>query len=105
MAERAAALNLPGEEGVLIATIRDNGPAQRAGLRGGDHQETIRGIPVSVGGDIITAIDGDLITDFDQMISYLANQKQVGQTVTITLIRGKETLQVPLTLVDRPSSN
>ena len=56
----------------------------------------------AIGGDIITAIDGEPITSFDQMIAYLTSKKQVGQEVTVTLIRGTETLQVPLTLADRP---
>jgi 2-alkenal reductase len=101
-AELAAALNLPVEKGVLIASVMDGGPAAQAGLRGGDRQETVRGFPVVAGGDIITAIDGDPITSFDQMIAYLSSRKQVGQVVTVTILRDKEMLQLPLTLADRP---
>jgi S1-C subfamily serine protease len=36
------------------------------------------------------------------MIAYLAARKQVGQTVTVTIMRGTETLQVPVTLDERP---
>jgi S1-C subfamily serine protease len=100
--ELAAALKLPVTKGVLIAAVIDGGPAERAGLRGGDQQVTVRGIPVRSGGDIITAIDGDPINSFDEMIAYLAAKKQVGQTVTVTIMRGSEALQVPLTLVERP---
>jgi 2-alkenal reductase len=87
---------------VLISSVIDGGPAVKAGLRGGDQQVTVRGIPVTAGGDIITAIDGDPIASFDQMIGYLASKKLVGQTVTITILRGTETLQLPLTLAERP---
>ncbi len=100
--ELAAALNLPVKQGVLIALVVDGGPAERAGLKGGDRQVTVRGIPVRAGGDIIIAIDGDAVNSFDEMISYLAAKKQVGQTVTVTIIRGTETLQVPVTLDERP---
>jgi S1-C subfamily serine protease len=100
--ELAAALKLPVTKGVLIAAVIDGGPAERAGLRGGDQQVTVRGIPVRSGGDIITAIDGDPINSFDEMIAYLAAKKQVGQTVAVTIMRGSEALQVPLTLVERP---
>jgi S1-C subfamily serine protease len=62
----------------------------------------VRGIPVRAGGDIIVAIDGDAINNFDEMIAYLAAKKQVGQTVTVTIMRGTETLQVPVTLDERP---
>ena len=100
--ELAAALNLPVEQGVLISAVVADGPAEQAGLRGGDQQITVRGIPVVAGGDIITAIDGDPIISFDQMIAYLSSQKLVGQEVTLTILRDGETLQLPLTLADRP---
>ncbi len=98
----AVVLKLPVSKGVLVATVIDGGPAQRAGIRGGDQQVTVHGIPVRSGGDIITAIDGDLVNSFDEMIAYLAAKKKVGQTVTVTLLRGNETLQMPVTLDDRP---
>ncbi len=100
--ELASALKLPVNEGVLIETVIDGGPAQRAGLHGGDQQVTVRGRPVRAGGDIITAIDGEPVNSFDEMIAYLAAKKQVGQTVNVTIIRGTETLQVPVTLDERP---
>ena len=100
--ELAAALDLPVKQGVLIASVVDGGPAERAGLRGGDRQVVVRGIPVRAGGDILVAIDGDAIDSFDEMIAYLTAQKQVGQIVTVTIIRGTETLQVPVTLDERP---
>ncbi|CAG0928913.1 putative serine protease PepD [Thermoflexales bacterium] len=100
--ELAAALDLPVIKGVVIASVVDGGPAERAGLKGGDRQVTVRGLPIRAGGDIIIAIDGDAINSFEEMIAYLAARKQVGQTVTVTVIRGAETLQVPVTLDDRP---
>ncbi len=102
MAELAQALNLPAEKGVLIASVVDGGPAQQAGLHGGDRQVTVRGFPVRAGGDIIIAIDNDPVNSFDEMIAYLTARKQVGQTVAVTIIRNGETLQVPLTLAERP---
>jgi S1-C subfamily serine protease len=102
MAELAQALNLPVDKGVLISAVVDGGPAEQAGLRGGDRQVTVRGYPVRSGGDIITAIDGEPIYSFDEMIAYLAAYKQVGQSVTVTIKRGTETLQMPVTLAERP---
>ena len=102
IAELAQALELPVEKGVLISSVVDGGPAARAGLRGGSRQTTVRGFPVRAGGDIVIAIDGDPINSFDDMIAYLAAKKQVGQTITVTILRGSDTLQVPLTLDERP---
>ena len=101
-AELAQALHLPVDKGVLIASVMDGGPAARAGLRGGDQQITVRGIPVRAGGDIIIAIDAEPISSFDQMIAFLADRKQVGQTVSVTIIRGSDRLEVPVILDDRP---
>lgn len=98
----ALELNLPVNKGVLIASVIRGGPAERAGLLGGDNQATVRGIPVSTGGDIITAIDGDPINSFDAMIAYLSGKKQVGQTVTVTILRDTQILELPVTLSDRP---
>ncbi len=100
--ELAVALKLPVDKGVLVSSVVDGGPAVKAGVRGGDTQVTVRGIPVVAGGDIIVAIDGDPITSFDQMIGYLSSQKLVGQEVTLTILRDGQTLQLPLTLADRP---
>ncbi len=100
--ELAVVLKLPVDKGVLVSSVIDGGPADKAGVRGGDQQLTVRGLPVVAGGDIITAIDGDPITSFDQMIGYLSSQKLVGQEVTLTILRNGETLQLPLTLADRP---
>jgi len=100
--ELAVALKLPVDKGVLVSSIVAGGPAEKAGLRGGDRQVTVRGIPVVAGGDIIIAIDGDSIISFDQMIGYLSSQKLVGQEVTLTILRDGETLQLLLTLADRP---
>ena len=102
IAELAQALKLPVDKGVLVSSVIDGGPADRAGLRGGDQQLTVRGLPVVAGGDIIVAIDGDPILSFDHMIAYLSSQKLVGQEVTITILRDGQTLQLPLTLADRP---
>ena len=100
--ELAMMLKLPVTKGVVISAVVDGGPAERAGLKGGTQQVTVHGVPVRSGGDIITAIDGDPINSFDDMIAYLAAKKQVGQTVNVTILRGTETLQVPVTLDERP---
>jgi 2-alkenal reductase len=90
------------DHGVLISTVTPNGPADQAGLRGGDKQTRIRSIPVQTGGDIIVAIDGNLVHDFDAMITYLVNNTKVGQVVTVTIVRDGKEQQVQVTLVERP---
>jgi serine protease Do len=57
----------------------------------------------TVGGDIITAIDGQTINSMSDIIAYLAIHTQVGQTVTLTIMRNGQTQTVQVTLGSRPS--
>ena len=102
IAELAAALKLPVERGVLIAAVVPNGPADQAGLKGGNKQTRVRGLPVQTGGDIIIAIDGNPINDFDAMITYLANNTKVGQTITVTVLRDGKEQKFKVELSERP---
>jgi 2-alkenal reductase len=102
MPELAQTLNLPAKRGVLISEVVGGGPADIAGLRGGATRATVRGSDVAAGGDIIIAIDGDPVVSFDQLIAYLILNTEVGQTVKLTVLRGSETLELDLTLGERP---
>jgi S1-C subfamily serine protease len=102
IAELASALKLPVDHGVLIDTVTPNGPADQAGLRGGNRDTNLRGFPVKAGGDIILAIDGETLRDFDAMITYLVNHTTVGQVVTLTILRDGKEMQVQVKLGERP---
>src|SRR3990172_963205 len=102
MPELAAALDLPTAHGVLISQVVQGGAADQAGLRGGNTQRDVRGVSVTVGGDIIIAVDGNPVDDFDHLISYLTAKTEVWQIVKITFLRGEETLEVDLTIGERP---
>jgi S1-C subfamily serine protease len=102
VAELSDELDLPVRRGVLVASVVPDGPAGKAGLRGGDEQIEIRGAIVDMGGDIILAIDDYELQDFGDLISYLVRETSVGQEVILTILRDGETLQMPLTLGERP---
>jgi S1-C subfamily serine protease len=102
IAELAVAVKLPVEHGVLVSSVTPDGPADQAGLRGSNTTARVRGVQVAVGGDIIIAIDGTEIHDFDAMITYLVNHTQVGQTVTVTIVRDGQEQQVKVKLGERP---
>jgi 2-alkenal reductase len=102
LAELSLEHSLPVQQGVLVASVAPGGPADQAGLRGGTQQTTFRGHNVSLGGDIITAVDGTPVRDFDAMIGYLVMNTKVGQTIALTVIRDGKTVQIPLTLGERP---
>ncbi len=89
--------------GALIADITIDSPADKAGLQGSAKTTKIDGQEVKVGGDIITAADGNPITDFEDLVAFLARYTVVGQTIDLTVLREGKSLEVPLTLAARPS--
>jgi 2-alkenal reductase len=78
--------------GVPIRQIQRSGPAGEAGLQSMNRNSV----------DIITAIDGLPIDDFDEMIGYLGIHTNPGDTVKLTVYRGGEILEMPVTLSRRP---
>jgi 2-alkenal reductase len=102
VAELALQLDIPAQRGVLIAVAVAGGPAQQAGLRGGNEQVDFSGQRVTVGGDIILEIDDYKLRDFDDLIAYLVRETSVGQEVVLTILRDGATLPVSVTLGERP---
>ncbi len=68
------------------------------GLKGGNTQASILGSNVMLGGDIITAINNQRITNIDDLLSYLEQHTQPGQTVNFTVVRGGQTQTVAVTV-------
>jgi S1-C subfamily serine protease len=100
----ANAMNLPGNtQGALVEQVVTGGPADKAGLQGSNTVVTINGVQGTVGGDVITAINGTAITGMSDLITYLELNTQVGQTVTLSIIRNGQTQSVQVTLGTRPS--
>jgi serine protease Do len=101
----AEAMNLSSDQrGVLVAEVIPNGPADKAGVQGSDRQVAIEGNDVNVGGDVITAIDGQTIQTMDELISYLARSTEVGQKVSLTVLRDGKQTDLSVTLQARPAT-
>jgi S1-C subfamily serine protease len=88
--------------GCLIAQVTSGGAADKAGLRAGTTQVTIDGTSVTIGGDIIIAINGTRITNSDVLAAYLEENTLPGQTINVTIVRNNQTLTLPVTLQARP---
>jgi serine protease Do len=102
----ANAMNLsPDQHGALVEQVVPNGPADKAGLLGSNQQVTINGQAIPVGGDVITAIDGQSVKTMDDVIAYLTDHTDVGQKVTLTILRNGKEMSVEVTLQARPSAN
>ncbi len=101
----AEAMNLPSDtRGALVQTVSAGGPSEKAGLQPSTTSVTISGVDGTVGGDVITAIDGQPIKNMSDIIAYLAIHTQVGQTVELTVLRDGQTKTVEVTLGSRPNS-
>jgi len=101
--ELAKAMELtPDQRGALVVDVVANGPAAKAGLHGGNRQVTINGKQMTVGGDVITSVDGKQVKGFDDLITYLARSTDVGQKITLTILRQGKEETVEVTLASRP---
>ena len=102
----ATAMNLKADQrGALVVTVTTGGPADKAGLRGSDRQTEINGVSMPLGGDVIVAIDDQPVQQFDDMLSYLARNTEVGQKVTLIVLRDGGERTVDLTLAARPEQS
>lgn len=95
--ELAEEMGLPSDYGVLIMQVRTGGSADNAGLRGGNQRAYIGNTPVMIGGDLIIAIDGEPVSD-TQDLSNLMNKHKAGDSVTVTVFRGKRKMEVRVVL-------
>ncbi len=103
--ELAAAMDLPAtQRGALVVDVTNNGPADKAGLRGSAKQVELDGQQVPVGGDVIIAVDGQPVRDFEDVTTYLARNGRVGQDITLTVLREGEETTVTVMLAARPST-
>jgi S1-C subfamily serine protease len=95
--ELAAGLGLAADYGLLIAQAVPGGAADRAGLRGGSERADYGNISIMIGGDLIVAIDGDKI-ESQQDLARIMNKHRAGDTVKVTIFRGKKKLEVTVVL-------
>lgn len=100
----AQAMRLKADQhGALVVDVTPDGPADKAGLRGSDQSITVDGEERRVGGDVIVAINGQPVETFDDLVTYLVHSTEVGQKVTLTVLRDGRKQQVEVTLSERPS--
>jgi S1-C subfamily serine protease len=101
--ELARAINLPVKEGVIVQSVVKGGPADKAGIEGGTTSATIDGAEVSLGGDIITEVDGEKVADMEEVVE-IVNQAKPGDSLELTVLRDGSTKTATVTLGDRPDS-
>ena len=92
----ARANNLDIQQGAYITSVEADGPAGVAGLRGAPSLSQ-----PTVGGDIVTQVDGQPIATFDDLLNYIAF-KNPGDQITLTVLRDGQQQQITVTLGARP---
>jgi S1-C subfamily serine protease len=89
--------------GWLIAQDTSGGAAEKAGLKGGNKQVIVNNERISIGGDIIIAIDGTRMIDGDTLMSYLEENTIPKQIIKVTILRNNQILNFPVELGTRPA--
>jgi S1-C subfamily serine protease len=90
-------LGLASDYGLLIVRVTPGGAAERAGLRGGTDRAYLGNTPIMIGGDLIIAVDGQNVQD-QQQLSRIMNAHRAGDTVKVTVYRGKRRMEVSVIL-------
>jgi len=100
----ASQMGLAADYGVLIQKVLPGGAAERAGLHGGNQQAYVGNMPIMLGGDLIVAIDSQQVTD-PQDINSLMDRHQAGDTIAVTILRGRKQITLKLILGEARESN
>jgi S1-C subfamily serine protease len=95
------ALEITHYTGAYVIDVVAGGPADKAGLRGGD-LTNITEVGLPAGGDLIIGVDDQPVRIFGELLSYLMTNKSPGEDIVLTIIRDGEEMEVTITLDKRP---
>jgi len=97
----ADALNLPVKTGILVARVMRGSSADGAGIQGATEIAVLYNRRFLIGGDIITEIEGKPVASLEEL-RLMLESKRPGNTVNITLYRGRSKIQKSVPLVEAP---
>jgi putative serine protease PepD len=97
----AEALDLGVDRGVMIGRLVRNGPAHRAGIRGGADRVIVGNTRLVVGGDIIVEADGQPVKS-SEALQRLLRAKKPGDKLPLTIVREGRRVNLSITLGERP---
>ena len=101
--EIAEAIGLGEPRGFLVIEVAPGGPADSAGVQGGDTPMQLNGREIPIGGDVVLAINDRDVRKIDDVLGYLQQATQVGETVTLTVWRDGQIIEIDVILGARPS--
>jgi serine protease Do len=103
--EISRAMNLePDQRGALVVNVVPDSPALKGGLHRDAQQLAIEGQVIPVGGDVIIAIDGQVVKQAEDLIDYLERNTAPNQQIVLTILRGGKEQTLSITLAKRPTS-
>ncbi len=90
----------PETTGAYVTCVTPGGPADLGGLIGSAPCDSLE--ELLAGGDLIVAVDNQVVREFNDLISYLVNHTEVGQQVVVTVLRDGVEVNLEITLAARP---
>jgi S1-C subfamily serine protease len=94
-------LKLKIERGAMISEVVKGGPADKAGLTGGNQRVQVGNMIVLVGGDIVVKADQQEVKTNDELIRYI-REKKPGDTILLKVFRKDSLIDLKVTLGERP---
>ena len=99
----ADAIGLEKPQGILVIDVSSASPADLVGLRGGDEDFVLDELEVTLGGDVITAVDDIPVITMDDLVVYMERNTSPGDSVVLEIIRDGLKLGLTVTLGERPT--
>ncbi|HWJ32277.1 MAG TPA: PDZ domain-containing protein, partial [Gaiellaceae bacterium] len=99
-AQLAKLFKLPSK-GLLITSVDRGSGADKGGLRAGNTKVVVGGFSYTLGGDVITAVDGSPVAEFEQLRNAIA-QKKPGDKLELEIFRDGAKKSVTVTLGQAP---
>jgi len=96
MQQQPPSVDQDGERGgVLVVDVFADGPAEKAGIRGGFIVADINRTPIEIGGDVIVRIDDTMIPNVDALNKFIDNEN-IGDTIQVTVVRDSQLISIPV---------
>lgn len=100
----AEALKLPITSGAMVVDVIPRGPADKAGLKGGKERAQIGNNIIRVGGDVIVKVDGEQVSDADEVIRRIRKHRP-GDRIRLEVVHWDGSRDTyTLTLSERPKN-
>ncbi len=99
---REAGMNLPVDSGLLVTNVMSDGPADKAGIKGTTRMARLGRYQVPLDGDVIIAINDQKVNNFQDLTVYLETKTNIGDTVTLTILRDGQRRVIEVQIGEQP---